>query len=139
MSSLVLANARIFDGHSAECAEGQSVLVADGVIQEVSGSALKGARVIDCGGRTLMPGLIDAHMHAYASDVNVQRIEDVGEPYRTAHAIRILCYQLDCGFTIANSVSSQGRQAFTSPVVGLSWMRLLPRGSHLKCFTALVT
>ena len=43
------------------------------------------------------------------------------------------------GFTIASSVSSQGRQALTSPIVGLAWMRFLPRGSHLKCLTALVT
>ena len=28
-----------------------------------------GARVIDCGGRTLMPGLIDCHVHVYLSEV----------------------------------------------------------------------
>ena len=43
------------------------------------------------------------------------------------------------GLTSASSVSSQGRQALTSPTVGLAWIRFFPRGSHLKCFTALVT
>jgi predicted amidohydrolase YtcJ len=38
----------------------------------------KNARVIDVGGRTLMPGLIDAHMHAYASDVNMFKVEALG-------------------------------------------------------------
>lgn len=104
MTSLALANARVFDGESADCAEGMNVLVADGVIQEIATRSLKADRVIDCGGRTLMPGLIDAHMHAYASDVNVQRIEDMGEPYRTAHAVRLLGFQLDCGFTTVRDV-----------------------------------
>jgi imidazolonepropionase-like amidohydrolase len=36
-------------------------------------------QVIDVGGRTLMPGLIDAHVHALASDVAVARVEALGE------------------------------------------------------------
>src|SRR5205814_1800551 len=60
--------------------------------------------VFDVGGRTLMPGLIDCHMHAYASDVNVQRIEELGAAYRTAHAVRMLGFQLDCGFTTVRDV-----------------------------------
>ena len=69
MDSFIIRNARVFDGSSADCAEGQSVRVADGRIQEI-GPALANpsdARVLDAGGRTLMPGLIDGHIHAYAS------------------------------------------------------------------------
>jgi imidazolonepropionase-like amidohydrolase len=103
---LILRNARIFDGHAADCPEGMSVLVADGLIQEVSDRPVKagGARVIDVAGRTLMPGLIDAHVHAYASDVNVHRIEALGAPYRTAHAVRMLGFALDCGFTTVRDI-----------------------------------
>jgi imidazolonepropionase-like amidohydrolase len=103
---LLFTNARVFDGHSPECAEGMSVRVADGLIQEISAGRLaaKDARVIDLGGHTLMPGLIDAHMHANASHVNVQRIEEVGEPYRTAHGVRMLGHALDCGFTTLRDV-----------------------------------
>jgi len=106
VSALLLRNARVFDGVSADCAEGMDVLVADGLIREVSSTPLgaANARVIDAGGRTLMPGLIDAHMHAYASDVNVQRIEALGAPYRTAHAVRMLGHALDCGFTTLRDV-----------------------------------
>src|SRR5579885_2162106 len=43
------------------------------------------------------------------------------------------------GRTSAISASTQGRQARISMAFGLEWMRFLPRGSHLKCFTALVT
>ncbi len=109
--TLIFNNARVFDGHSADCAEGMSVLCADGLIQEISAKPLaaRDARVIDVAGRTLMPGLIDAHMHAYASHVDVQRIEQVGEPYRTAHGVRMLGHALDCGFTTLRDVGGGDR------------------------------
>jgi imidazolonepropionase-like amidohydrolase len=64
-----LTNARIFDGTSAPVREGAAVLVEDGRIAAIAGAGEavpEGARVIDCEGRTLMPGLIDAHQHATA-------------------------------------------------------------------------
>jgi imidazolonepropionase-like amidohydrolase len=86
MTLIAFKNARLFDGLNADCAEGMQVLVEDGVIREVSDTAINasGAEEIDVGGRTLMPGLIDAHIHAYACDVNVQRMDLAGEPYRTS-------------------------------------------------------
>jgi imidazolonepropionase-like amidohydrolase len=106
MNALVFKNARIFDGTNAECAEGMYVRISGGLIQEVSPQLVteKDARVIDVAGRTLMPGLIDAHLHAYCSDVSVQKIEAIGEPYRTAHAIRMLGHALDCGFTTVRDI-----------------------------------
>ena len=111
MAQLLFRNARVFDGHEADCPRGMSVLVADGVIQEVSARPIKApkARVIDVAGRTLMPGLIDAHTHAYASDVNVFKIETVGPAYRTAHAVRMLGFALDCGFTTVRDICGGDR------------------------------
>jgi imidazolonepropionase-like amidohydrolase len=106
MTTVLLSNARIFDGSNAECPEGQHVLVRDGLIAEISDRPIKAAdaQVIDVGGRTLMPGMIDAHVHAYASDVNVQKVDAAGDPYRTAHAARMLGYALDCGFTTVRDI-----------------------------------
>jgi imidazolonepropionase-like amidohydrolase len=106
MAQLLLTNARLFDGVHAECAEGMGVLIEDDAIREVSDKPIKAsaARVIDVGGRTLMPGLIDAHIHAVASDVSVQRVDSAGEPYRTAHAARMLGHALDCGFTTVRDI-----------------------------------
>jgi imidazolonepropionase-like amidohydrolase len=101
-----LTNARVFDGTNADCAEGMQVLIEDGTIREVSARPIKAldAQVIDVRGRTLMPGLIDAHVHAYASSVSVQKVDSAGEPYRTAHAARMLGFALDCGFTTVRDI-----------------------------------
>ncbi|HTS85805.1 MAG TPA: amidohydrolase family protein [Usitatibacter sp.] len=106
MTTLLFKNARIFDGTSAECAEGMNVLVSDGVIREISAKPVNSpnAQVLDVGGRTLMPGLIDAHCHAIASHVSVMKVESHGESYRAAHAVRMLGHALDCGFTTVRDV-----------------------------------
>ena len=106
MSQLLITHARVFDGSSADCPEGMNVVVADGLIQEVSAQpiAAPNARVIDAGGRTLMPGLIDCHVHAFASDVSMQKVEALGEAYRTAHAVRMLQHALHCGFTTVRDI-----------------------------------
>ena len=118
---LLLRNARIFDGKSADCAEGMSVLVADGLIREVSAQPIKApdARVIDVGGRTLMPGLIDAHVHAFASDVVVQKVEALGEAYRAAHAVRMLRHALSCGFTTVRDVGGGNYSLYRALADGL--------------------
>jgi imidazolonepropionase-like amidohydrolase len=104
--SIVLENARIFNGYDADCPEGMSVAIEGGSIREVSDRAIAfdGAQRIDLGGRTLMPGLIDLHIHAYASDVNFRRVESSGEPYRVAHATRMLGHALDSGFTTVRDI-----------------------------------
>ncbi|MDX6538048.1 MAG: hypothetical protein QOD37_2389, partial [Gaiellales bacterium] len=63
-----LANARLFDGTGAPVRRA-SLLVEDGRIAAIAAAGEdppEGARVIDAAGRTLMPGLIDAHQHATA-------------------------------------------------------------------------
>ena len=106
MNAVLLRNARVFDGVSADCPEGMEILIEGGIIREVSAKPLKAgdAHVIDVGGRTVMPGLIDAHIHAYASDVSVQKIDLAGTAYRTAHAARMLGHALDCGFTTVRDI-----------------------------------
>ncbi|MFM8773794.1 MAG: amidohydrolase family protein [Actinomycetota bacterium] len=105
MSAIVLENARVFDGHDSR-GDGMSVLVEDDRIVDVSEGVIDapGAERIDVGGRTLMPGLIDLHVHAYASDVSAAKINLADAPYRTAHAARMLGHALDCGFTTVRDI-----------------------------------
>jgi imidazolonepropionase-like amidohydrolase len=66
---LWLTNAGLFDGADAAVRGGASVLVEDGTIASVGDTGDRppdGARHIDLGRRTLMPGLIDVHAHVYA-------------------------------------------------------------------------
>jgi imidazolonepropionase-like amidohydrolase len=63
---LWLANGRLFDGTGAPLRSGVSVLVERGRVERVAraGDAPpEGARVVDLGGRTLLPSLVDAHSH----------------------------------------------------------------------------
>lgn len=106
MAQIILENARIFDGESADCAEGMSVLVEDGTIREVSDRPIKAddALRIDVSGKTLMPGLIDLHIHSYFSDLNAKVVDSRDAPYRTAHAVQKLGHALDCGFTTVRDI-----------------------------------
>jgi imidazolonepropionase-like amidohydrolase len=61
----LFTNVRVFDGKSDKLSAPTSVLVVGNAIAKIGGdiAAPEKATVIDCGGRTLMPGLIDAHWH----------------------------------------------------------------------------
>lgn len=122
MASLLFKNARVFDGTNADCAEGMWLRVADGLIQELSDTPLAApddTRVMDCAGRTLMPGLIDCHVHAFASDVAVAKIDAMGEAYRTAHAVRMLGHALDCGFTTVRDIGGGNHSLWRALADGL--------------------
>ena len=95
---LAFSNVRVFDGEADLGAV--NVVVEGDTIRSVSAAPPPvEARVIDGGGRTLMPGLIDAHVHAYAMDVNPQRILEA-PPTLLAHwASHVLRRMLDRGFT----------------------------------------
>jgi imidazolonepropionase-like amidohydrolase len=61
---LWLTNGRVFDGTGAATREGVSVLVGGGRIEHVTrDSPPDGVRIVDLGGRTLLPTLVDAHSH----------------------------------------------------------------------------
>jgi imidazolonepropionase-like amidohydrolase len=63
MAALLFRGARVFDGEAAR--DSRDVLVAGSTIAEVDGriEAPSGAQVVEAGGKTLLPGLIDAHTH----------------------------------------------------------------------------
>src|SRR5262245_29890740 len=64
-SATLFKNVRVFDGKSDRLSPATSVLVVGNKIAKIGDvAAPKHAMVIDAGGRTLMPGLIDAHWHA---------------------------------------------------------------------------
>ena len=100
MSATLFANARILDGRVDGGIEGH-VLVEEGRIKEVSDKPISAtaARQVDLAGRTLMPGLIDAHVHVISTTVNFglnALLPDAVIAFRSA---RIMNAMLMRGFT----------------------------------------
>lgn len=101
MSQVLFRNAQLLDPARGERAGGMSVLVEGDRIREVASGPIRAAEaiVIDCGGRTLMPGLIDCHVHVFLSEVNIRALESVPLTLMTARAAGLMRAMLDRGFT----------------------------------------
>ena len=59
----VLKSARMFDSTTGKISTPGLIVVANGKIQSVGGTAPAGAETVDLGDATLMPGFIDSHTH----------------------------------------------------------------------------
>ncbi|TWT15461.1 amidohydrolase family protein [Reyranella sp. CPCC 100927] len=101
MSQVLFRNISLLDPRWNEPRGGYEVLVEGETIREVSDRPIRapGARVVDGGGRTLLPGLIDCHVHTMHSEVYVNRLETVPLTLMAAHAAERLKRMLDRGFT----------------------------------------
>jgi adenine deaminase len=78
---IALANVRVFDGRELR---GPTTVVIDGGIL-CNDSA--GARIIDAGGATLLPGLIDAHVHLSTPPDPTRKLSTHSLPRHTSTAI----------------------------------------------------
>lgn len=96
----IFENAKVFDGSSEEIQE-CSVVIENKQIREVSKRPSIKAEFhkIDCGGRYLMPGLIDAHFHAYTPTFNFPLNDAMPSSLMAAHAGQIVTGALYRGFT----------------------------------------
>lgn len=105
MAPILFENATLFDGNSPETPDGMFVLVEGQKIREVSDRPIRadGASRIDCSGRTLMPGLIDNHVHIYGESLKLAPPEPP-ITYRAQYAQKFLTHILSCGFTSVRDV-----------------------------------
>ena len=101
--SLAIINAAVFDGESADLVDGP-VYVEDGRIVDVGGRA-DADQVIDARGRTVLPGLIDAHCHAYGISMDMLGIEGRPLSYVALAGARRLAAALRRGFTTVRDVA----------------------------------
>jgi len=65
---LLITNVSVWDGTSESASPGMNVLVENNLIKQISAEPIPvnrsaNTKVVDGGGRTLMPGLIDMHTH----------------------------------------------------------------------------
>jgi imidazolonepropionase-like amidohydrolase len=105
---IVLRNAAVLDPGAASLAERRAVVVEDGRVVEVEATAAVragDATVLDARGMTVMPGLIDAHVHVFAATADLGALEEWSPSYATARAAGILRGMLERGFTTVRDVA----------------------------------
>lgn len=136
MPSLLLNDATLIDGVGRDPRPHTSVLVEDGRIARIGAAgsiaAPDGVRGIDCGGRTLMPGLTDAHVHlgAVAAGANPAPESHVSYVMKVAENIRIA---LDEGFTTVRDAGNLDPAYALAVEMGqMPGPRILPAGSFLS-------
>src|SRR5499426_4753461 len=110
MPSTLFANVSIFDGSGAKPYAGE-VLVEGNRIKKVAKTGTKlprnGASVVDGGGATLMPGLVEAHGHLSFCDTST--LEGLGDIPPEEHTLKTMKYArviLDQGFTAVFSAAA---------------------------------
>jgi len=104
MTTLFLKNATIIDGTGADPVSNGAVVIEDDRIKEVlrgsSGRLPSDAQTIDCRNQTLLPGLIDVHVHVGAVDANILEQQRLYHPSMLViRSLKIIQEALDQGFT----------------------------------------
>jgi imidazolonepropionase-like amidohydrolase len=113
-STVLFENVRIFNGSDSALSEPSHVLVKGNKIERISASPIPvdrraDTKIIKGGGRTLMPGLIDAHVHTMMESISLQQGLSSEVSYMALVAGRAAEKQLLRGFT---SVRDAGGPSF---------------------------
>lgn len=104
---LTIANALVFDGISPELREASIVFVG-GLVAAVGDVAPQG-QVVDAAGKVVVPGLIDAHFHAYAVGLGGMDVERSPLSYSALVGAKRLGLALRRGFTTVRDVAGGDR------------------------------
>jgi len=140
MSSYVFHGGRLLDPRSDSLIEGANVLVENDRIREVSDRPISAATAtrIDLSGRTLMPGLIDAHVHILMPEVNIHFMDGVPLTLLAAKGSVSARAMLMRGFTSVRDTggADYGMKAaietglFEGPRLFISGMPISQTGGH---------
>lgn len=110
MTPILFRNVRIFDGSGAPLFPGEVLIVGNRVKAVARGSehiAADGADIVDGGGATLMPGLVEPHSHlSYINCASVLEIGDLPIEEHLFQTARNAKTMLDAGFTSCFSAAS---------------------------------
>ncbi len=135
MAATIFADCAVLDGTRRERREDHHVLVEGDRIREVSDRPITcaAAEVIGLSGRTLMPGLIDAHVHVLAVDAALARLTDRPVTLLTLQAAKILEGMLQRGFTTVRDAGGADGGLAEAVEEGLvAGPRIFPSGSALS-------
>ena len=143
MNATLFKNVHVLDVRAGQLLEDHQVLVEGDAIRELSDRPITAttARVIDGGGRTLMPGLIDCHVHVTFSQTNLGLLAQTPQTTLALRALPILRGMLRRGFTTVRDAGGADwalKQAVddgidgtvTGPRLFVSGPALSPTGGH---------
>ena len=139
MTSLLLKNAHIVDGTAPERSDRVNVLIENGVVRDVGKTvSATSDNVIDVAGRTLMPGLIDCHVHVIAVVASLGANAKLPDSLVAARSIVVMRDMLHRGFTTVRDVGGADfglKQAaseglFQAPRLVISGKALSQTGGH---------
>lgn len=101
MPSLLLRNAAILDVDAGTLTDERNVLIRDGLIAAIHENDIAGSvdQELDLRGKTLMPGLCDAHVHAIVPINSFAQLTKWSPFYAAIRAMPILEGMLQRGFT----------------------------------------
>ena len=136
MPTFVLRNASLLDLEQGKLLERMQVVVADGKIVDVDASPKAPASAdasYDLRGATLMPGLIDCHVHCMASHVNLALTARMSNAIAVISALPILKGMLGRGFTtIRDAGGADYSLAQASEMGMIDAPRIFPSGKALS-------
>lgn len=134
-SAVLFTNANVFDGQNEKLLEGVSVLVEGNKITKIAKSITppQGAIVINANGKTLMPGLIDAHWHTMFNFAPVSQILSFDFGYLNILAADASKKTLMRGFTTVRDVGGNCFAVKRSIDNGISeGPRIYPSGGYIS-------
>jgi len=110
MESILFKNAAVLDARRGILLEGHHVLIENGVVKEVSDRPLSSAtaRAIDLCGKTLMPGLIDLHVHVTGVQLNLAQQVHMPNVLVTLRSVPLMSAMLRRGFTTVRDAGGAG-------------------------------
>ncbi len=119
--SFLFKNLSLLDPNWKEARGGYEVLVEGDIIKEVSPKKIKASKatVINCSKRTLMPGLIDCHVHTHHSEVYMNRMEAIPLTLMMARSAGRLKRMIDRGFTTVRDAGGADWGTKTAVETGL--------------------
>lgn len=124
MTDILIKAARIVDGSTDRPKDAVDIRLADGLVQELGPALASGPTtlVIDAVDHVVMPGLIDAHVHVNALEVNLKANAALPDPIVTIGAMNMMRRMLMRGFTTVRDLGGATgafRQAMASAPLAL--------------------
>jgi imidazolonepropionase-like amidohydrolase len=101
--TIFFQNAFLIDGNGGDPLPAAGLVVENGIIREVIPAArlpkIPGSRIIDLNGKTLMPGLIDAHVHPGNVEWTLEKTVALPPAVYVHRVTRTLETDINLGFT----------------------------------------